>query len=158
METVQDIRQILSQLPHRYPFLLVDRVIEKHVTPAGTSRAGQKIVCLKNVSFNEPFFQGHFPGLPIMPGVLQVEALAQASCLAYSRAGDPEMDFFIGSIQEAKFRRPVTPGDTLTLTAEILKDRGSIIQIKTEARVGDDIACEATILAKATPRDQRGKT
>ncbi|NJL25657.1 MAG: 3-hydroxyacyl-ACP dehydratase FabZ, partial [Calothrix sp. SM1_5_4] len=123
MDAKLNARDILKALPHRYPFLLVDRVISLEVGPDPKSRVGSKIVALKNVTFNEPFFPGHFPDLPIMPGVLQVEAMAQASCLAYIRPGDPEFDFFIGSIQDAKFRRPVVPGDTLMLYAEILKDR-----------------------------------
>lgn len=155
MESVLTTRDILKKLPHRYPFLLIDKVVAKEVSAAGTPRLGHKITCVKNVTMNEPFFQGHFPDLPIMPGVLQIEALAQAACLAYLRDDDQEMDFFIGAIQDAKFRRPVVPGDTLILKAEITKDRGSIIQFVASASVDGQTVCEATILAKASPRDKR---
>lgn len=145
-------QEILNVLPHRFPFLLVDRVISWQAGPDKNSRTGQKIVAIKNVTFNEPFFPGHFPGLPIMPGVLQVEAMAQAACLAYYRRGDPEMDFFIASISEGKFRRPVTPGDVLELHAEIVKDRGQMQIIRTEAKVNGQVVSEADILAKVTVR------
>jgi beta-hydroxyacyl-ACP dehydratase FabZ len=145
-------QDILEILPHRYPFLLVDKVLSLEFNPDPKTRQGNKIVAVKNVTANEPFFQGHFPGLPIMPGVLQVEAMAQAACLAFARKGDPKNDYFIASITEAKFRRMVVPGDTLTLHAEIMKDRGSILIVKTEARVDGQIASEAEIMAKVLPR------
>ncbi|MGE0526446.1 MAG: 3-hydroxyacyl-ACP dehydratase FabZ [Bdellovibrionales bacterium] len=148
-------RDILEVLPHRFPFLLVDKVISKEeVTEAG-SRAGQRITAVKNVTANEPFFPGHFPEMPIMPGVLQLEAMAQAACLAYWRRGDPPMDFFIAAAKEARFRRPVVPGDTLLLFAEILKDRGSMIVVKTEAKVDGQVVSEAEILAKVALKSQR---
>lgn len=145
-------QEIMTVLPHRYPFLLVDKVISWTAGPDKNSRTGQKCIAIKNVTANEPFFPGHFPGLPIMPGVLQVEAMAQASCLAYYRRGDPEMDFFIAAINEGKFRRPVVPGDTLELHAEIVKDRGQMQIIRTEARVNGQVVSEADILAKVTVR------
>ncbi len=147
---------VLRLIPHRYPFLLVDRVISLDLTTDPKSRAGQKIVALKNVTVNEPYFQGHFPDLPIMPGVLQIESMAQAACLAYVRPGDPEWDFFIGTVQEAKFRKPVVPGDTLTLYAEIIRDRGSMIVIKGRAEVEKHVVAEMQILAKVSPRTKRG--
>jgi 3-hydroxyacyl-[acyl-carrier-protein] dehydratase len=122
--------------------------------PEEKSRAGQKIVAIKNVTFNEPFFPGHFPGLPVMPGVLQIEAMAQAACLAYYRRGDPEMDFFIASADNAKFRKPVVPGDVLELHAEILRDRGSMLTIRTEAKVNGSVVSEADILAKVAVRQR----
>lgn len=153
MEAVLNAREILNYLPHRYPFLLVDKVVSLE-QPSGTSRVGSKIVCLKNVTMNEPFFQGHFPGLPVMPGVLQIEALAQAACLAFVRKTDPPQNFFIAGISEAKFRRVVVPGDQLMLHAEVMKDRGSILVVRCEARVDGQIASEAELMAKASPKDQ----
>lgn len=154
METVFTCQEILNILPHRFPFLLVDKVISWTPGPDEKNRSGQKIVAIKNVTFNEPFFPGHFPGLPVMPGVLQVEAMAQAACLAYYRRGDPEMDFFIASCDNAKFRRPVVPGDVLELHAEILRDRGSMLTIRTEAKVNGHVVSEADILAKVAVRQR----
>lgn len=154
MEAVLDTRKILEMLPHRYPFLLVDKVVSCDYSKDPKSRVGSKIVALKNVTMNEPFFQGHFPGLPVMPGVLQIEAMAQAACLAFVRPGDPTNNYFIASITEAKFRRLVVPGDTLLLHAEIIKDRGSILIVKTEAKVDGQIVSEAELMAKVSPKDQ----
>lgn len=151
-----DARGILKLLPHRFPFLLVDKVVS-HERTEGSSRAGQKIVVIKNVTINEPFFPGHFPELPIMPGVLQIEAIAQACCLAYLRPGDPEYDFFIASLSEARFRRPVVPGDTLTIYAEIVKDRGSIISTRGEAKVDGVTVVECEIMAKVNPKVKRSQ-
>jgi beta-hydroxyacyl-ACP dehydratase FabZ len=150
-----NVRDILDVMPHRYPFLLVDKVMSIEWSKDPKTRLGNKIVALKNVTINEPFFTGHFPGLPVMPGVLQVEAMAQAACLAFIRPGDPPMDFFIASITEAKFRRMVVPGDTLHLHAEIVKDRGSIVLVRTEARVEGQIVAEANLLAKCSPKAKR---
>lgn len=154
METVFSCQEILTILPHRFPFLLVDKVISWTPGPDKDSRTGQKIIAIKNVTFNEPFFPGHFPGLPIMPGVLQIEAMAQAACLAYFRRGDPEKDFFIASVDNGKFRKPVVPGDVLELHAEIVKDRGQMLIIRTEAKVGGSVVSEADILAKVTLRQR----
>jgi beta-hydroxyacyl-ACP dehydratase FabZ len=154
LETVFTCQEILNILPHRFPFLLVDKVISWTPGPEEKNRAGQKIVAIKNVTFNEPFFPGHFPGLPVMPGVLQIEAMAQAACLAYYRRGDPEMDFFIASADNAKFRKPVVPGDVLELHAEILRDRGSMLTIRTEAKVNGSVVSEADILAKVAMRQR----
>lgn len=155
METVFDVRSILKMLPHRYPFLLVDKVVSLEMGTDPSSRVGNKIVALKNVTINEPFFNGHFPNLPIMPGVLQIEAMAQAACLAFQRKGDPPMDYFIAAIRDAKFRKPVVPGDALMLHAEIVKDRGSILVVKTEARVDGQITAEAELMAKVSPQSKR---
>jgi beta-hydroxyacyl-ACP dehydratase FabZ len=152
VEPYLSCREILQILPHRFPFVLVDKVLEWEAGPVPESRAGQKIVAVKNVTFNEPFFPGHFPDLPIMPGVLQIEAMAQAACLAYYRKGDSEKDFFIASINEGKFRRPVVPGDTLELRAEILRDRGQMTVIACKALVDGQIVSEAEIMAKVSPR------
>lgn len=155
MESVWSIQDILGLLPHRFPFLLIDRVLSKREPNDSSSRVGAKITCLKNVTFNEPYFPGHFPGLPVMPGVLQIEAMAQAACLAFVRPGQPELDYFIAAINNAKFRRMVTPGDALHITAEVIKDRGSMILIRAEARVDGQVACEAEILAKVSPKLDR---
>ncbi len=152
MESLYGSREILNLLPHRFPFLLVDKVVSWEKGPDPNSRTGQKLVAIKNVSFNEPYFQGHFPEMPIMPGVLQVEAIAQAACLAYLRPGDPKFDFFIAAINEARFRRPVVPGDTLLITAELKKDRGSIIVVKGDAKVDGQVVVEIEILAKVGPQ------
>jgi beta-hydroxyacyl-ACP dehydratase FabZ len=154
METFMTCDEILTVLPHRFPFLLVDKVVSWQAGPNKDNRTGQKIVAIKNVTFNEPFFPGHFPGMPIMPGVLQLEALAQAACLAYYRRGDPQMDFFIASVSEGKFRRPVVPGDVLELHAEIVRDRGTMLIIRTEAKVNGKVVSEANILAKVTLRNR----
>lgn len=156
VETIYTSKEILNVLPHRFPFIMVDKVISFEEGPSKASRAGSKVVCIKNVSANEPFFQGHFPDLPIMPGVLQIEALAQASALAFYRRTDPVMDFMIAAVQDCKFRKPVVPGDTLYLYAEILKDRGGqMIQVKCEAKVENQVVAEATILAVVTPKSNR---
>jgi beta-hydroxyacyl-ACP dehydratase FabZ len=139
-----DIREIQASLPHRFPFLLVDRVLEL---------TDEKIVALKNVTANEPHFQGHFPGNPIMPGVLIVEALAQAGgLLAFYVLGKGGVDtkkkliFFMG-IDKAKFRKPVVPGDQLRLQVIPLRKGASIWKMRGEAFVGDDLVCEAEFLA-----------
>lgn len=133
-----DIEQIQAILPHRYPFLLVDRVLEIHPN---------RIVAMKNVTCNEPFFQGHFPGLAVMPGVLMIEALAQTGgVLMLSRPGNKGKLAFLASINDAKFRRMVRPGDTLTLEAEVIREKSRVGILKGVARVGDDVACSAEIL------------
>lgn len=156
MEPVFTAREILDVLPHRFPFLLIDKVISVEEGPHKDNRVGRKVICVKNVTFNEPFFQGHFPDLPIMPGVLQVEAMAQAAAMAFYKRTDPPLDFMIAAIQDCKFRRPVVPGDTLLLSAEIIKDRnGQMIQVKCEAKSDNQPVAEATILAAITPKSNR---
>lgn len=137
-----DIHAILKQLPHRYPFLLVDRVVELE--------SNKRIRAIKNVTFNEPFFQGHFPGRPVMPGVLMLEALAQAAgLLAFDAMGqvpdENNIYYFVG-IDAARFKRPVEPGDQLILEASIDRVRGGIWKFKGVARVGEDVACEAELM------------
>jgi 3-hydroxyacyl-[acyl-carrier-protein] dehydratase len=138
---------ILNLLPHRFPFLLVDRVDEIY-KPAGPSRVGRKIKAVKNVTFNEPFFPGHFPHRPVMPGVLQIEAMAQCAALAVAELGGVKLDVAIAGVNDARFRRPVVPGDTLVLEAEVIKDRSGILVVKCSASVNGHIACEAEIIAK----------
>jgi 3-hydroxyacyl-[acyl-carrier-protein] dehydratase len=135
------IEGILKQLPHRFPFLLVDRVSEIY--------PGRSIVALKNVSIDEPFFQGHFPDRKIMPGVLIIEALAQAGgILLFHSIPDPERKFVVLSkISNAKFRRPVVPGDQLRLEAEILKLRARFCHLKGRATVDGEVAAEGELVA-----------
>lgn len=137
-----DIHTILKKLPHRYPLILVDRVESLIV--------GEGIVALKNVSINEPFFQGHFPQYPVMPGVLILEALAQASALYGFAALNVEdssnaLVLFVG-IDGARFKRQVIPGDQLTLIVKPTRTKGGIWKFDAKAMVGDAIACEAELL------------
>ena len=149
---VYDISDILRILPHRFPFLLVDRVDVLDRDLKAKNRVGWKIRAIKNVTFNEPFFPGHFPHRPVMPGVLQIEAMAQAGCLAVVDPNGPEMDVAIAGINEARFRRPVVPGDQLVLTAEIVKDRGQIMVLRCQMHVDGDLAAEAEMIAKVFPK------
>jgi 3-hydroxyacyl-[acyl-carrier-protein] dehydratase len=137
-----DIRAILEHLPHRYPFLLVDRVLELE--------KGRRIVALKNVTINEPFFMGHFPHLPVMPGVLQIEALAQAAgILSFQTMGkvsdDQSVYYFVG-IDSARFKRPVVPGDQLRLEVEITRVARSIWKYAGRATVDGQVAAEAELM------------
>ena len=138
---MMDIHKILKQLPHRYPFLLVDRVlaIEK----------GKSIKALKNVTINEPFFEGHFPQRPVMPGVLMLEALAQAAALlAFDAAGTSASNGFIyyfAGMEGVRFRRPVEPGDQLILEAELLRMKAGIFKFKARALVDGEVAVEAEL-------------
>ncbi|MFL5320369.1 MAG: 3-hydroxyacyl-ACP dehydratase FabZ [Myxococcaceae bacterium] len=139
---MMDLLEIQKLLPHRYPFLLVDRVVELV--------KGQKIVGFKNVTINEPFFQGHFPGHPVMPGVLILEALAQATALlAYkSEDIDPEKKVtYLMGIDGARFRKPVVPGDRLQLEVEILKHKGPVWKAQATATVDGAKVAEAEFLA-----------
>ncbi|EUJ32701.1 (3R)-hydroxymyristoyl-ACP dehydratase [Listeria floridensis FSL S10-1187] len=134
-----DIKQIKELLPHRYPFLLVDRVIELE--------EGKRVVAIKNVSANEPFFNGHFPEYPVMPGVLVVEALAQTCGIAVIQdpANKGKIGLFAG-IDKCRFKRQVVPGDQLRLEAEITRLRGAIAKANVKATVEDEIVCEAEIM------------
>jgi len=142
-----DIQGILTCLPHRYPFLLVDRVLSLEL--------GSEIHALKNVTVNEPFFQGHFPGRPVMPGVLIVEALAQAGgILALRTTGECIEDklLLFRSIDRAKFRRTVVPGDQLHLHARVQKRRQSLWTLETDARVDGEVVAEAELSAAVVDR------
>ena len=141
-----DIERILSVLPHRYPFLLVDRILEVD----GTTR----IVGLKNVTIGEPFFQGHFPGHPIMPGVLIVEAMAQVGgCLVMGTIDRPETKVvYFMALDRVRFRRPVRPGDQLRLEVEVLQVRGPTCRMKGVATVEGKVAAEAEMMAQVVDR------
>jgi 3-hydroxyacyl-[acyl-carrier-protein] dehydratase len=141
-----DIVEIMAILPHRYPFLLIDRVIE--------IERKQRIVAIKNVTANEPHFAGHFPHFPIMPGVLIVEAIAQAGgalLLTEIPDRDAKLMVFTG-IEQAKFRRPVTPGDQLRIEVTVLNWRTSAVKMRGIATVDGKIACEATVTCALTNR------
>lgn len=142
METVLDIKSILNHLPHRYPFLLVDRVIE--------FEKAKRIVALKNVTFNEPCFQGHFPGTPIMPGVLIVEAMGQAGGVLVTQSLPPEnrgnLIYFMG-FDKVRFRKPVVPGDQLILELEMLNLRTRAVKMAGIAKVDGNVVAEAQLLA-----------
>jgi 3-hydroxyacyl-[acyl-carrier-protein] dehydratase len=143
-----DIRKILAALPHRYPFLLVDRVVE--LVP------GERIHAYKNVSFNEEFFQGHFPGQPVMPGVLQLEAMAQAGALLASGISgfDPEKQLiYLMAFDKVKFRKVVTPGDKLELFVKLDKQKGRIVRLSGEAKVDGKLVSEAEMLATVADRE-----
>jgi 3-hydroxyacyl-[acyl-carrier-protein] dehydratase len=144
-----DIHEILKQLPHRYPLILVDRV--ESIVP------GEGIVAIKNVSMNEPYFQGHFPGYPVMPGVMILEALAQASALLgfatlNIKSGADALVLFVG-VDAVRFKRQVIPGDQLKLLVKPIRSKGGIWKFEAKAMVGDELACQAELLC--TYRDSK---
>ncbi len=142
-----DIRQIMEILPHRYPMLLVDRILD--LEPMVFVRG------YKNITFNEPVFVGHFPGYPVLPGVYQIEALAQLGGAVVLRRGEfaRKIPYLVG-IDKAKFRRPVIPGDRLDMEIRMLRHRRSIGWVKAEARVGDEIACIAELMFSINSNDR----
>jgi 3-hydroxyacyl-[acyl-carrier-protein] dehydratase len=137
-----DIHQILKQLPHRYPILLVDRVL--------ALEKGKSIRALKNVTINEPFFSGHFPHRPVMPGVLMLEAMAQAAALlAFDTLGvepDDKTVYYFAGIDAARYKRPVEPGDQLIMDVTLERMKSGIFKFKGVSRVGDEVACEAELM------------
>lgn len=149
MSQVLDVEDIRALLPHRFPMLLVDRILE--LVP------GKRIVALKNVTINEPFFCGHFPGQAVMPGVLLVEAMAQVAGLMMLSVPEHQGKLaYIGSIENARFRRPVVPGDTLRMEATLLKVRGSIGKARMVAYVDNELTadCEMTFALKERPKEE----
>ena len=137
------IAEILKILPHRYPFLLIDRVIEVE--------GDRRLVAIKNVSINEPFFEGHFPGSPVMPGVLTIEAMAQAGAILGLLHSKPEdvknaLVYFMG-IDDARFRRPIVPGDQLKIVITVLRRKAIVWKMRGEVWVGEELAAEATVLS-----------
>ena len=140
--TTLDIHQVLKKLPHRYPMLLIDRVLEVE--------SGRRIKALKNVTINEPYFSGHFPHRPVMPGVLVLEAMAQAAAvLSFQTSGEGPDDgtvyYFVG-IDGARFKRPVEPGDQLILEVTVLRHKAGIYKFAARGTVGDELACEAELM------------
>lgn len=137
-----DIDKVMVYLPHRYPFLMVDKVLE--------CRPGESITAIKNVSINEPYFPGHFPQRPVMPGVMIIEALAQAAgILAFTTAGiipDESTEFYFVGIDKARFRRPVNPGDQVTLKAELKRAMRGIWRFSTVAEVDSKVVCTADMM------------
>jgi 3-hydroxyacyl-[acyl-carrier-protein] dehydratase len=137
-----DIHQILKKLPHRYPLLLVDRVLEFEL--------GKRLLAVKNVTINEPFFVGHFPSRPVMPGVLILEALAQAAALLALESSGVEIDektlVYFAAIDHARFKRPVEPGDQLLLDVTLLRLRQGVQRFQAQARVGSELAAEAEMM------------
>ena len=137
-----DIHQILKQLPHRYPILLVDRVL--------SMEKGKSIRAIKNVTINEPFFMGHFPHRPVMPGVLMLEAMAQtAALLSFDAAGvtpDDKTVYYFAGIDAARFKRPVEPGDQLVMDVTLERSKAGIYKFKAVARVDGEVACEAELM------------
>jgi 3-hydroxyacyl-[acyl-carrier-protein] dehydratase len=140
--TTMDIHQILKMLPHRYPILLVDRVLEVE--------KGKRIKAIKNVTINEDFFNGHFPHRPVMPGVLMLEALAQAAALlsfeTLGEAPDDKTVYYFAGIDGARFKRPVEPGDQLILEVELERMKAGIFKFKARAKVGEELAVEAELM------------
>jgi len=146
-----NIQEIMACLPHRYPFLLVDRIVE--------FVKGEKVVGIKNVTINEPFFQGHFPGHPIMPGVLIVEAMAQVGGIYAHLAGEVEegkVPYFVG-IDQTRFRRPVVPGDVLRLELSLVSFRRGIYTFAGQAFVADKLVAEAELKATFASGSAEGK-
>jgi len=140
--TSMEIREILNYLPHRFPFLLIDRVI--------SCEPGKNIVAIKNVTINEPYFQGHFPGNPVMPGVMIMEALAQAaailSFLSLNRDSTQNLLYYFVGIDKARFKKVVVPGDQLTLDVAMTRKVRGIAKFETVAKVGPDVVAEAELL------------
>jgi len=144
--TTMGILEIMSLLPHRYPFLLIDRVLEMEPR--------KRIVAIKNVSINEPHFQGHFPDYPIMPGVLMVEAIAQAGgALLLSEIPDRDSKLMVfTSIENARFRRPVTPGDQLRIEVNVLNWRSRAVKMGGSITVDGKVVCDAVVMCQVVPR------
>ncbi|MEM7680022.1 MAG: 3-hydroxyacyl-ACP dehydratase FabZ [Pseudomonadota bacterium] len=144
-DPVIDIKKIMKMIPHRYPILLVDRIIELE--------SGESAIALKNVTFNEPHFMGHFPNFPVMPGVLIVEAMAQTAGLVVVESLGEEAEgkvVYFMTIDNARFRKPVTPGDSLHIHVKRLKSRGMVHKFECKATVDDKVCAEATISAMIT--------
>ena len=142
MNNALDIQEIMKLLPHRYPFIMIDRILEV--------RPGEKVIAIKNVTINEPFFQGHFPENPIMPGVLIIEAMGQAGAVLAAKSLDREphgsLIYFMG-MDKVKFRKPVTPGDQLIFEVKFLKQRRKVFKMSGVARVDEEVVAQAELMA-----------
>lgn len=142
MDKAIDIQEIMKLLPHRYPFIMIDRILE--LTP------GDKVIALKNVTINEPFFQGHFPENPIMPGVLIIEAMGQAGAVLAAKSLESEphglLIYFMG-MDKVKFRKPVTPGDQLIFEMKFLKQRRNVFRMSGIAYVDENVVAQAELMA-----------
>ncbi len=141
-DTVIEVARIMEMIPHRYPFLLVDRIV--NLVPGATATG------LKNVTFNEPYFAGHFPGVPVMPGVLIIESMAQTSALLVVATLGPDAEgklVYFMSIDGARFRKPVVPGDSMLVTVKRLQNRRNVWKFSCCAKVEDNLVAEATIAA-----------
>jgi 3-hydroxyacyl-[acyl-carrier-protein] dehydratase len=139
------INEIMKNLPHRYPFLLVDRIVDL--------KPGERALGVKNVTINEPFFQGHFPGQPIMPGVLVIEAMAQVAGVTAFSSGMKGKSVYFMSIDNAKFRRPIVPGDQVMMEIKVLKQRGNVWKFSGVATVDGKPVAEAEFAAMVTDRE-----
>lgn len=140
------IDQIREMLPHRYPFLMVDRVLERE--------EGKKVVAIKNVTINEPFFQGHYPETPVMPGVLIVEAMAQVGGLAVGGAPDADVVPLLAAIEKVRFREVVKPGDQLVITATVQANRSGLVKISAQAKVAEKIAAQGDLTFVLAPKEK----
>ncbi len=141
---ILDVEQIMALLPHRYPFLMIDRVVDYSIT-----EEHKTLRAIKNITFNEPFFQGHFPGKPILPGVLILEAMAQATgILAFTMVGKPNDGelYYFAAIDHARFKRPVVPGDQLVLDVEYFKEKRGIASFSGVASVDGKVVCTADLM------------
>jgi 3-hydroxyacyl-[acyl-carrier-protein] dehydratase len=143
-----NINEIQQRLPHRFPFLLIDRVLSFQHGPDPKKYGGRKVVARKNVTINEPYFEGHFPGNPVMPGVLQVEAMAQAGAIACAPEQLDKIDVLIAKIKEARFKRPVVPGDVLEIHAEIVSEKSSILVVSCEIFCDGVSVAQTEVMAK----------
>jgi len=143
---MMDVTEIQKLLPHRYPFLMVDRIVE--IEP------NVRAVGIKNVTINEPFFQGHFPGNPIMPGVLTVEAMAQVAGVLAFKSGIQGSEVYFMSLEKAKFRKPVVPGDTLKMEIKVLQQRGTVWKFSGIATVGEKVVSEAEFTAMVIAKEK----
>lgn len=141
------IDQIREMLPHRYPFLLVDRVLERE--------EGKRIVAIKNVTINEPFFQGHYPETPIMPGVLIVEAMAQVGGLIVGGSPDSNVIPLLAAIEKVRFREVVKPGDQLVITATVQANRSGLVKISAQAKVAEKVAAQGVLTFVLAPKEEK---
>lgn len=139
------VNEIMKLLPHRYPFLLVDKIVDL--------KPGESALGVKNVTINEPFFQGHFPGQPIMPGVLVIEAMAQVAGVMAFRSGVEGKSVYFMSIDNAKFRRPIVPGDQVMMEIKVLKQRGNVWRFSGTATVDGKLVAETEFTAMVTDRE-----